>query len=70
MERVYKGITFAEDYNKSFEDFKAELGSTHDFLAIPSAKREAELKKAYEIATGKTSVSKADGDSVKPATKK
>lgn len=49
--RVYKGITFAEDYNKSFADFKEEFGSTHVFKNIPSDQREAELKKAHKIAT-------------------
>ena len=47
----YKGITFAEGYNKSFADFKKEFASTHVFKNIPSDKREAELKKAYQIAT-------------------
>lgn len=50
--KVYKGITFAEDYNKSFADFKKEFASTHIFKNIPSDHREAELKKAYEIAIG------------------
>lgn len=27
----YKGITFAEGYNKSFADFKKEFASTHIF---------------------------------------
>lgn len=47
----YKGITFAEGYNKSFADFKKEFASTHVFKNIPSDQREAELKKAYQIAT-------------------
>lgn len=47
----YKGITFEEGYKKPFSDFKKELGSTHVFKNIPSDKREAELKKAYRIAT-------------------
>ncbi|WCM42402.1 hypothetical protein MG290_01660 [Flavobacterium sp. CBA20B-1] len=47
----YKGITFAEGYNKSFADFKKEFASTHVFKNIPENKREAELKKAYQIAT-------------------
>lgn len=48
--KTYKGITFAEDYNKSFADFKKEFASTHVFKEIPSNDREAELKKAYQIA--------------------
>ena len=55
----YKGITFAEGYNKSFADFKKEFASTHVFKNIPSDKREAELKKAYQIATK----ANKDGDS-------
>ncbi|RUT68689.1 hypothetical protein D0817_20225 [Flavobacterium cupreum] len=47
----YKGIEFAEGYNKSFADFKNEFASTHVFKAIPSGEREAELKKAHKIAT-------------------
>ena len=54
--KVYKGITFAEGYNKSFADFKNEFASTHVFKNIPSDQREAELKKAYQIAI-------KDGDS-------
>lgn len=47
----YKGITFAEGYNKSFADFKKEFASTHVFKNIPSDQREAQLKEAYKIAT-------------------
>ncbi|TDO68739.1 hypothetical protein EV143_1201 [Flavobacterium chryseum] len=47
----YKGIEFAEGYNKPFADFKKEFASTHIFKNIPSAEREAELKKAHKIAT-------------------
>ncbi|URM37139.1 hypothetical protein [Flavobacterium anhuiense] len=51
MKAEYKGIEFAEGYNKSFADFKKEFASTHVFKDIPSADREAELKKAHKIAT-------------------
>jgi hypothetical protein len=51
MAKQYKGITFAEGYNKSFAEFKKEFASTHVFKAIPSDEREAELKKAHKIAT-------------------
>lgn len=51
MGAEYRGIEFAEGYNKPFADFKAEFGSTHVFKNIPSAQREAELKKAHKIAT-------------------
>jgi antitoxin component HigA of HigAB toxin-antitoxin module len=57
--KVYKGITFAEDYNKSFADFKEEFGSTHVFKNIPSDQREAELKKAHKIATNGNSKTSA-----------
>lgn len=51
MGGVYKGIVFAEGYNKPFADFKNEFASTHVFKDIPSGEREAELKKAHKIAT-------------------
>lgn len=47
----YKGIVFAKGYDKSFAEFKKEFASTHVFREIPSSQREAELKKAYKIAT-------------------
>ncbi|MBP1222661.1 hypothetical protein [Flavobacterium sp. 1355] len=49
--RTYKGIVFAEGYNKPFAEFKKEFASTHIFKEIPSGEREAELKKAHKIAT-------------------
>lgn len=56
MKRTYKGITFAEGYNKSFADFKEEFSSTHVFKSLHPKEREQELKKAYKIATdGNTS---------------
>lgn len=62
----YKGITFRKGY-KDFAEFKAELENTHVFKAVPHKEREAELKKAYKIATsedantsGKTTKSKED----------
>lgn len=61
----YKGIVFAKGYNKSFADFKKEFASTHVFKEIPSDQREAELKKAYKIATNgniKTSVKDSKPD--------
>lgn len=51
MKRTYKGIEFAEGYNKSFDEFKKEIGSTHVFNDVPEEDREKEIKKAYEIAT-------------------
>lgn len=59
----YKGITFAEGYNKPFAEFKEEFASTHVFKNIPADKREAELKKAYKIAThGNTKTSSKAGE--------
>ncbi|MBS3993116.1 MAG: hypothetical protein KGZ87_05320 [Bacteroidetes bacterium] len=56
MKKTYKGITFAEGYNKSFADFKEEFSSTHVFKNMHPKDREQELKKAYKIATdGNTS---------------
>ena len=47
----YRGITFAEGYNRPFADFKNEFGSTHVFKRLKPEERERELKKAYTIAT-------------------
>lgn len=46
----YKGIEFAEGYNKSFANFKKEFSSTHVFKDIPEPQKELELEKAYLIA--------------------
>lgn len=46
----YKGIEFAEGYNKPFADFKEEFEQTHIFKNIPSAERENALKEAHKIA--------------------
>lgn len=50
----YKGITFAEGYNRPFAEFKKEFESTHVFKSIPSKQRDSELKKAHNIATNGT----------------
>ena len=47
----YKGIEFAQGYNKPFADFKEEFEQTHIFKNIPSAEREKALKEAHKIAT-------------------
>ncbi len=47
----YKGITFAEGYDKPFANFKKEFGSTHIFKSIPPEELDSEFKKAYKIAT-------------------
>lgn len=47
MNFVYKGITFAKDYNKSFAEFEKDFGSNHIFNEIPHLERAKELKKVY-----------------------
>lgn len=49
----YKGITFAENYNGTFEQFKSEFENTWIFKGIPEKERLSELKKAFKIATKK-----------------
>lgn len=49
--RVYLGIEFAKDYNKSFAEFKDEFGSNHIFREFPPKEREQKLKEAYKVAT-------------------
>lgn len=48
--RVYGKITFANDYNRSFAEFKEDFAENHVFLSIPENQREAEFVKAYRIA--------------------
>lgn len=62
MNAKYKEITFASDYNKSFAEFKEDFAENWVFLNIPSDKREAELKKAFEIATAHLKVEKNNSD--------
>lgn len=47
----YKEIEFAKDYNRSFAEFKEDFADNWVFLKVPSDEREAELKKAFKIAT-------------------
>lgn len=47
MKFVYKGISFAKDYKKSFAEFEKEFGSNHFFKTIPHLDRAKELKKVY-----------------------
>ena len=50
--KVYGGkITFPNDYNKSFAEFKEDFAENWVFLAIPADKRQEEFRKAYKIAT-------------------
>lgn len=63
--KKYKGITFPADYNKSFKEFKEELENTHVFRNTPEKDREAELKKAYKIATANGNTKPAATESEK-----
>ncbi len=65
--KTYQGITFADDYDKTFAAFKKDFENTHVFRKVPSAKREAEMAKAYKIATGKDAFEAADAAVAKPA---
>ena len=50
--KIYGGkIEFPNDYNKSFAEFKEDFANNWVFLAIPTDKRQEELRKAYKIAT-------------------
>ena len=64
---VWKGITFAEGYNKPFAEFKVEFEQMQDFKNIPSAERLNALKEAHKTAikgngntSGTTNKSKED----------
>jgi len=43
----YKGITFAEGYNKTFDQFVKEFEETHVFKNMPPEKRKAAMKEAH-----------------------
>ena len=43
----YKGITFEENYSRTFDQFQKEFENTHVFKTIPPKERLAELKKAF-----------------------
>lgn len=49
--KTYKNITFAEGYNRSFEEFVEEFSKAQVFKNMMPDVREVELKKAYNIAT-------------------
>lgn len=54
MANKYKGITFAENYSGTFEQFKKEFENTWIFLEFPEKEKLVELKKAFKIATSET----------------
>lgn len=47
----YKGITFEENYSRTFDQFKTEFEGTWVFRTMPEKERLSELKKAFAIAT-------------------
>ena len=52
MSRVtYDGITFRENYDSTFEVFKAEFENTHVFKKFPEKERLVKLKEAFKLAT-------------------
>ena len=52
MSRVtYDGITFRENYDSTFEVFKAEFENTHVFKKFPEKERLVKLKEAFKVAT-------------------
>lgn len=48
---VYGGITFADNYSRSLEQFEKEFGHLGPFKSLTGATRSTELKKAFKIAT-------------------
>ena len=56
----YKGITFEENYSRTFDQFQKEFENTHVFKTIPPKERLAELKKAFKIATNTQLIKKED----------
>ena len=49
----YKGITFAEGWNGTFEQFKTEFENTHVFRGLEAKERLAEMKKVFNTITKK-----------------
>ena len=54
----YNGITFRENYDSTFEVFKAEFENTQVFKKYPEKGRLVQLKEAFKIATASTSKDK------------
>lgn len=50
----YQGITFRENYDSTFEVFKAEFENTHVFKKFQEKERLVKLKEAFKIATANT----------------
>jgi len=47
----YQGITFRENYDSTFEVFRAEFEDTHVFKKFPEKERLVKMKEAFKIAT-------------------
>lgn len=47
----YKGITFQENYSRTFEQFQKEFQGVWVFRLLPEKEKLAEMKKAFKIAT-------------------
>ena len=62
----YKGIEFAEGYNKPFADFKTEFEQTHVFRNIPHLERDQALIEAHKIAIGKRIILTPEIEVIKP----
>lgn len=55
---TYKGITFADGYSRTFEQFRSEFENTHVFKKIAPKDKLLALKEAYKIATKNNNVVK------------
>lgn len=47
----YKGITFAEGWNGTFDQFKEQFENTHVFKSLEDKVRLAEMKKVFNTIT-------------------
>lgn len=47
----HKGITFAEGWNGTFEQFKSEFENTHVFKALEPKEKLAEMKQVFNKIT-------------------
>ena len=48
---TYKGITFAEGWSGTFEQFKEQFENTHVFKALEPKQKLAEMKKVFQKIT-------------------
>jgi hypothetical protein len=47
----YKGITFADGWSGTFEQFKSEFENTHVFRGLEAKQRLSEMKKVFNQIT-------------------